>query len=131
MVGGEVGQQVLGALGDVLRVEAEVLEHDLAAGADAPKRSMPTVSSAQRSQPKVAPASTESVGTLGRQHVVLVRRRSARRRAPSTASTRPGRAMPSAASSVGGVDAERDLGAGADEDDVGVGTVGPPVSAST
>ena len=87
-------------------------------GALAPKRSIDTESSAQRSQPNDAAASTASVGDVGGQHLVLGvvvdGSRTASQHGIDTTRTR----MPSASSSGFGVEAHRDLAAGADEHDV-------------
>ena len=97
-------------------------------GADAPKRSMLTLSSAQRSQPKLAAASTARVGTSGGRTEAWYSSGWASNRSHEGIETT--RAVtPGVAQLGGGADAHADLAARADQHDVGLAVVDEDVGA--
>ena len=81
---------------------------------------MPTASSAQRSQPKVVPASTARVGHLRGEHQLLVLLGLLGEEVPATGSELDLHAEALGGEELGGGQAELHLAAGADQHDVGV-----------
>ena len=93
-------------------------------GAEAPKWSMPSESSAYRSHPKVAGRLDRQGGDPGGQHLVAVAVVLLRRTAPRTGRDTTRARVPASASSAGGLEAQRHLAARADEDDLGRAVAG-------
>ena len=91
---GRSARSCAGPLGDVLGGEAELAPGPCCPGRRRRSGRCVTESSAQRSQPNDDAGLDRERGDVGGEHVDLVVARPARRRAPSTASTRPGRRRP-------------------------------------